>query len=235
MTTQTLTYRCPHCQRPVEVELPPQDEMLVCPNEGCHKPFKVDVPTAEPIAPLLLPDQAKAPLPPAEAAAPQAQPITQQPEEHLATVRLDMVRRYPFRVTGYIVLAVVGVYGAVVSFLQGRNFLGAAFLLAGAIVFSHLVAWWLRTINTRLTVTTHRCLLERGLFRKDVVEEALADIDDVHVYQSFFQRLFDVGDLTVHNKNAGAPRVIVLGIRSPERVAALIRDGRLKVPEGAGR
>jgi hypothetical protein len=222
----------------VEVELPPRDEMLVCPNEGCHKPFKVDVPTAEPIAPLLLPEEEKAPLPSpaaAEAAPPQAQPITQQPEEHLATVRLDMFRRYPFRVAGYLVLTVVGVYGAVVSFLGDYHFLGAAFLLASAIVFSNLLRWWLRAINTRLTITTQRCILERGTFRKDVVEEALADINDVRVYQTFPQRLLDVGDLAVHNKNAGAPRVIVLGIRAPERVAALIRDGRVKVPEAASK
>ena len=52
MTTAThpnLTYRCPHCGTAMEVDPRLAEEMLTCPNEACGKPFRADVPSAEPL------------------------------------------------------------------------------------------------------------------------------------------------------------------------------------------
>jgi hypothetical protein len=48
---QTLTYRCPHCGTPVEVDATAEGSLLNCPAVGCGKPFRVALPVAEPITP----------------------------------------------------------------------------------------------------------------------------------------------------------------------------------------
>src|SRR5262245_14685082 len=87
MTMQTLTYRCPHCNGPVEVEAHAGKEVMVCPHENCGKPFQVEIPSAEPISATALPSGTAAVVAqpaPTEAAptdngkpapVPQAQPV----------------------------------------------------------------------------------------------------------------------------------------------------------------
>ena len=55
MAVQTLTYQCPHCKKPVDVDLPLENETMVCPHPDCQKPFKPDVPSAQPVQGLVLP------------------------------------------------------------------------------------------------------------------------------------------------------------------------------------
>jgi hypothetical protein len=91
---QTLTYRCPHCGIPVEVDATAEGSLLTCPAVGCGKPFRVALPVAEPITqpmsvvtpagmvPLSTssPEQPAIPQPAAQATAPPAvAPAAAQP------------------------------------------------------------------------------------------------------------------------------------------------------------
>src|SRR5688572_18899842 len=49
MQAQTMTYQCPHCRQPVEIDMPPENEMMACPNGACGQTFKIDVPAAQPM------------------------------------------------------------------------------------------------------------------------------------------------------------------------------------------
>src|SRR5262245_28729722 len=118
MTTQTITYRCPHCQQPVDVDLRPENELLVCPNEGCGKPFKVDIPKAQPLEGIIMPNGTDHSVEEATPiattpAAPVAVPPSEVPEEPVKTVRVAMVRRYPFRSMGYALLILTGIVAAI--------------------------------------------------------------------------------------------------------------------------
>src|SRR5689334_23218018 len=109
MTAQTVTYRCPHCQQAVDVDLRPENDLLVCTNEGCNKPFKVDIPTAEPLEGLIVPGAAEhqsdevvaAPAVATPVATPVAISPKEIPDEPVRTVHLSMARRYPFRCLAY--------------------------------------------------------------------------------------------------------------------------------------
>lgn len=50
-TKGTLTYRCPYCCTPLEVDAIADGSVVNCPAPGCGKPFRVAVPVAEPVSP----------------------------------------------------------------------------------------------------------------------------------------------------------------------------------------
>src|SRR5262245_21551509 len=123
-TGQLITYRCPHCQQPVDVELKPENELLVCPNPNCQKPFKIDVPKAEPVPELLLPPGANGHAAKEVAApAPVAKPPGEVPEETLRVIHLAMFRRYPFRCAGHFILLFGASFAALVFGLRDYAFL----------------------------------------------------------------------------------------------------------------
>ncbi len=219
--TQTLTYRCPHCQQPVEVEVHPENELLVCPNPGCRKPFKVDVPTAEPVKePLILPPGHEEAAHPA---APPAQPATEPPEEIIQTVRVAMFRRYPFRCLGYILFLVASLGGVLIAAMNDSTTWVVICLVLTAVLAGRLFWWWLRMQNTLLTITNKRCILESGVFTKKVADLPVTDIEDIQIHQSFVQDMLNVGDLTLLSHKGELQRFVIMAVPAPKDVAARIR------------
>lgn len=232
MTAQTVTYRCPHCQQAVDVDLRPENELLVCPNEGCGKPFKVEIPTAEPLEGLIVPSTSETlpeaiPVPPV-ASAPTALLPDEVKDEPVQTIHLSMMRRYPFRSLGYVAFILTALIGAILLQINDHRYLALACLIVGGIVVYRFVLWSVRMKHTVLQITTRRCVVESGVFNKQSTEVPLQDIDDIQVHQTFIQRIFNVGDLTLNNKIKDSQRVVVMAVPSPRDVACLIRDKQPK-------
>ena len=239
-TTTSMTYRCPHCNRPVQVELRPDSDMVVCPIEDCHKPFRIDVPRAEP-----LPDAATRPAgaPVAEVAGAVAGATTpavatpvvaptaaDAPETTLQTVRLSMFRRYPFRVLGYVLLIVAALVGVILSIVHDNLFVLVLSAAAGAFVLYRLLAWWVRMQNSRLMLTSKRVIIETGVFTTQTTEMPVTDVDDIQIHQTWLQRVLDVGDLTLLSKKGETQRFIIMAVPSPRAVAERLRDARPQPP-----
>lgn len=231
MLAQTMTYRCPHCQRPVDVDLLGKNDLLVCPNPGCGKPFKVEVPAAEPVSELVLPPGTAAAQKPMQAmtptapAAPLAQTVTEAPEQPVSVVHLDMIRRYPFRSLGYILIMLAAVIGALLFLFKGFLFIAVACLVGGGFFLFRFVGWWLRMKNTTMTITTKRFILESGVFHKITTEVNLQEVDDIQINQTFLQRLLDVGDLRLMSTSGETQNsVLIMAVPSPKAVACMIRD-----------
>jgi len=204
--------------------------MLVCPNENCKKPFKVDVPRAKPVEELILPpgvEEEKAPA----VAAPVAQPAGEVPEETLATVRLTMFRRYPLRYTLYVVVVLASIVGAVYFWVPHMPIVSLLCIVVGGLTAYRLVVWWLRIHNTRFIVTNKRCVLESGVFTRQFAEVQVNDIEDIQVTQTFLQRLLNVGDLCLKGKKGASQTAVILGAPAPREVALLIHDHH---PQEAG-
>jgi uncharacterized membrane protein YdbT with pleckstrin-like domain len=225
MVTQTLTYRCPHCDTPIEIE--PQsaaEGTMLCPNPTCQQPFKVAVPAAEPVPKLLVPGNGVAEPEPAEPL-PHAVPAPQQ-EAELQQVRLDMLRRYPFRFAGYLLLAVTAVAGLVVAALQEWLFLA---LLSGLLliyVAYRLTAWYLVSRNTALTLTNQRCILSCGGLDSCTTEVPYKEISDVQVRQSLFNRWLDIGDVIITTSGAERKQIVLRAVPHPATVAGEVRQRR---------
>jgi uncharacterized membrane protein YdbT with pleckstrin-like domain len=238
MATQapTLTYRCPHCGQPVEVDVRPESELLLCPNPNCQKPFKVEVPTAQP-APELVPPAtngvngqgAAAPAaatPPAIPAPPAARP-PEVKEETVQIVDLAMFRRYPLRILAYLIVVVGGTVGAVLWGMHGYILPTLICAGLGGWGLVRFVLWTWRMKRTDLIITNKRCIVESGLFTRNTSDIPLSDLREVQVIQPFFRRLFDVGDLMLMAKHGGAGKsILVMAVPHPEEVARRIRDLR---------
>jgi len=211
--TPNPTYQCPHCGTAVQVTTPAAlNELLTCPADGCGKPFKVEVPTATPVA-----EPAVATAAPVE---PTATTPADQPGERVV---LCMFRRYPFRFLGYAALALAGLVLFFWGIAVGQNFLGLVGAAAAGWAGYRLTAWWLRTSSTSLVVGPESCVLESGLMTRQRVEVRREDVKEVVVEQGFAGRLFDVGDVVVTSDAGEKSRLVLYGVPNPHAVADRLR------------
>lgn len=233
MTTQTVTYRCPHCQQPVEVDVNPDNEVLVCPREGCQKPFKVDVPTAHRVSELVLPPGADHEREIAAPAQPIAQPPSKEvPEETLRVVHLSLWRRYPLRCAVYVLLIAGTALGALLYAVSGWSFGAILCLAACGFITTRFAMWWLKTRATTFTVTNKRCVLQRGVFTKETIDVPLAEIQDIQINQNWGQGVLDVGDLILVSRKETLQRIAIMALRSPKEVGELLREQQQRLTEG---
>lgn len=233
-----LLYKCPHCEAPVEFEPRDKDEVITCPR--CDRPFEAKLPAAEPASgPLVAtPDgpafaegngngtvAASPAAAPAAAEAPPAQaPVEEEVERTVVDVRPHMFRRYPGRYVGLIGLLVTGVAGLVIAITYSLWLLAvvAAVVLANAAY--QFARWALRVRATRLTITNKRTIVQHGMFKRERVELQHEDLDTLKVYQTFWNRQFNTGDLAVTiNSDGGKQQVFVMALPDPTGLAEVIR------------
>ena len=89
----------------------------------------------------------------------------------------------------------------------------------GLIIFA---VWFIQCKATTLTVTEDRTRLRRGLLSKSITEVWQQDIRNVQLYQTFFQRIFDVGSIGISSAGQGGLEIEVSGIPQPDHVKELI-------------
>lgn len=95
----------------------------------------------------------------------------------------------------------------------------------GLIIF---LVWWLKCKGTKLTVTSDRTRLRKGILSKSVTEVWHKDIRNVQLDQSFFQRIFDVGTLGISSAGQSGVEISVSGIPDPDGVKEMIDQHRLR-------
>lgn len=89
-----------------------------------------------------------------------------------------------------------------------------------------LLAWWLKVKGTKLTVTGERTILRLGLFSKSINEVYHSDIRNVRIHQSFLQRIFNVGNISIASAGSGIAEIEVAGIPSPDEVKLILDESR---------
>ena len=90
-------------------------------------------------------------------------------------------------------------------------------------------------------ITNYRIDLERGIFSKRIDTLELWHVNDVAFRQSFFDRIFGVGDITVMSDDRTTPQLRLDGVPNPrplfdtlkQRVIAVKRQrGVIKMDSG---
>lgn len=89
-----------------------------------------------------------------------------------------------------------------------------------------LLAWWIHSLATTLTVTDERISLRRGILAKYTSDVLIADVRNVQIGQSLLQRLFGVGSVGVSSAGQGGMEIEVAGMPAPQRVKAIIDERR---------
>jgi uncharacterized membrane protein YdbT with pleckstrin-like domain len=125
----------------------------------------------------------------------------------------------------YLLLGALAIWGIAAGLTWDWPLLWITGLIVLAVVGYRAVAWWLRSRNTALRITSTKCILENGVFAKETVEVPREDVVDLQVSQSLLGRMLNVGDILIRASKGEQTRLIrVMAVPDPEAVARLIRD-----------
>ena len=102
------------------------------------------------------------------------------------------------------------------------GFIIALLLVPVAIGILILLYWYLQCKSTRLEVAGGTVLLERGLLSKEKIELDLDRVRTVRIYQSFFNRMFGVGTISVYTSGDMA-EFEVAGMPDPNSFRELVK------------
>ncbi len=85
-----------------------------------------------------------------------------------------------------------------------------------------LLYWYLQTKASKLSITEHDILYEKGLLSKERSEIGIKGVRTVTVKQSFFNRIFGVGAIEIFTAGDD-PEISVKGLPDPNKVRELIK------------
>lgn len=108
------------------------------------------------------------------------------------------------------------------------------FALCCLLVFAYgiglvfLLIWWIRCLGTSLVVTDQRVTLRQGILSRYTSDVLIADIRNVRIGQTLFQRIFDVGSVAVSTAAQGDVEIAVSGLPHPQRIKEIIDECRLR-------
>ena len=227
MTVTTLKYTCPHCKTLIEATEGVLGEVVECPNELCQKPFRLEVPSAEPATKREVlrngPPEARIEDPADD-------------EETIQVVHPAMFRNHPLQFLLLAAMLLVGVAGAVGAIVweTGLNVNGEELLtpymtaiisgVLALIALGFFGAWWIRVIMTTLTVTSERTQLRKGIIARETSEVRHADVRNLQVDQNVVQRILGVGDLAISSSGQDDLEIVIKAIPDPQGVIATIKS-----------
>ncbi len=85
-----------------------------------------------------------------------------------------------------------------------------------------LIVWYLKCRSIKLEFAGSDLILETGLLSKDRTELNVHSIRTFNVHQSFFNRLFDVGTISVYTAG-DEPEIEVAGLPRPHELRGMIK------------
>lgn len=239
MLAQLLSYQCPYCGHLTEVDPGEGDKTVTCPNKVCGKPFHPEIPTVKPVPTLIVPpsvhaDEAAGPtlqdrlsaLTEKATAADEPKPAADTAEHEVLTIHPVMFRRYPFRCIAYTVTAFAGVVSLLYGLVHGYHALTVLGVVLLGFAGYRLLSWWVRNRATWVKVTSKRIVLHAGALESHRTEVAYKDVTDIQAHQNLFNRMLDVGDLTLFTKLDGKREILVMAVSNPEDVASRMRKLR---------
>lgn len=103
------------------------------------------------------------------------------------------------------------------------GFILAVLLIPVGVGVIILLVWYLKCLSTRLELTGNDLVLTQGLLSKDRIELDVGSIRTVRVYQSFLNRIFKVGSVSVFTAG-DKPEIEVAGLPDPHDLRELINS-----------
>jgi|SRR5690554_3239265 len=85
-----------------------------------------------------------------------------------------------------------------------------------------LLWWYLQTRASKLTVTDTEIIYDTGLLNKEHSEISISRIRAIRVKQSFFDRIFGVGEIAIYTAGDN-PEIIAKGMPDPNSIRELIK------------
>lgn len=125
----------------------------------------------------------------------------------------------------FAVLLVAG--GGAIPFVPAEPVPGigaaSAILIGLALVVFAVVV--VQRATRRYTVTTQRAIVEQGLLSRHVFEIELANVRDLQLRQSVWERVLGTGTLEISSAGRDTAEVVFAGVPSPDQVKEFVRQG----------
>jgi uncharacterized membrane protein YdbT with pleckstrin-like domain len=99
--------------------------------------------------------------------------------------------------------------------------------IGALLVWAWLVLlYFYRRYTVRYRLTTFRFIHETGLLSRTSNRVEVIDIDDVTMHQNILERMFDVGTVQVASSDTTHPKLALIGVEDPRKIADLIDNAR---------
>ncbi|MEX1096534.1 MAG: PH domain-containing protein, partial [Planctomycetales bacterium] len=212
--SENLDFECPHCSRVVAVSGDALGGTIRCPH--CERDFQAKAPLGRQVG---------------AAAGDRARPAESRAAEERTLRQLHPVvfRNHVFLSGLFALLTVCGLAAVSLSLL-GRVALGlegTALLVIGAAALLAAVGFflyqWLHAVATRITVTTERIIVTRGIVTKRTNELQHDDVRNIRCDQNVFERLFNYGDIALSSSGQDDMEIVVHDIPDPQGVVEIVR------------
>jgi len=148
-------------------------------------------------------------------------------ERRLLKVHQAMFRAKPILCSILFLVLIGGVVGVVYWWLIAPKIWLAwivgifALLVAGVLAF-----WKIKTIDESLEITTERSILRVGLFSRRTSEVQHNAIRNVSIQQTFWNRIWNVGQLSISSAGQDGFEIVIKDLASPKRVRDAIETAR---------
>src|SRR5205807_5798026 len=77
---------------------------------------------------------------------------------------------------------------------------------------------WIKTKRVRYRITNYRIDFDRGLLSRTIDTLELWHVEDLKFYQSFLNRLLDVGTITIISHDDTTPKLYLNGLPNPREI-----------------
>lgn len=144
------------------------------------------------------------------------------PEQTVINVPGAMFRARPIRAT---LVSLAFLFSTGSALYLGYKGLGTWPIVLGAMaaVFFLILAWWkLIAFSERLTITTKRVVLTKGIFSKRTVESLHRTIQEIEISQTFWHRILGIGKMSISNASDKGEEIVIPDAPDPYRLRQII-------------
>lgn len=202
-----MKIRCDNCEKIIDVPDAPIGSKVACPSCGDVNVIRAAVASQQG-------DQASASTGQAgmggaggsaagadgsaDRAAADGFPPANGPEADVLTIRPSLFRSRPATFIIVWLTAFVGVFGGAAAVMTGvaapAGFVG---LGVGALALLIIGGWKIQRFGDSIRITTKRIIDKKGIFSRNTSEIRIRDIRHLEIRQTFWQRLWSIGDLEI--------------------------------------
>lgn len=149
-------------------------------------------------------------------------PPADGPEKTVIEIRGAMFRSRPFSFLALMLVLGGSIVAAPILAIQtvGIGSIAALGVALAALVV--LGIWKIASLSERLTITTKRVIQTRGLLSKSTIEMLHRTIQDVEIEQSFVDRLWGVGKLSISNAGQEDDEIVIHHAPKPYQIREMI-------------
>jgi uncharacterized membrane protein YdbT with pleckstrin-like domain len=145
-------------------------------------------------------------------------------EAKVMEVKKEVFLNNPIRFMLHMVF-LVSSFIILINFHSHSDYGNVADIISATIVFftlASLLVWKVENVSTVLLITNRRTILKQGIIARKLTEVKHRDIREIGLEQTFLQRIFSTGKISVSSASSNGAEIEIDGIKNPDDIKNLI-------------